>query len=144
MLVLFMVLLYYAQLRVPGLSGAGSRIASLIRRGEMHRLVTASFMHADPVHLGKICLFGLSRLVPTTVAAYGSWQCLALFVLAGLGGNLAACRFGDAGDMPVVGAAAAVLGLEGALLAMLLRNGHASAAELQRSQCSLRSSQPGT
>ena len=83
------------------------------------------FLHADPLHLLRTCFFGLARLAPQASLAFGTAQCMALFLAGGVGGNLlAAILGGDAyAGTSAVGASAALLGLDGALVAFQLRNG---------------------
>lgn len=125
-----MLISWAAQLQLPRLLDAGARIASkVVHRGEYHRLVTSLFLHADPIHLFKMCAFGIFRLVPPATAIFGPMQCLLIFVLAGMGGNAAAIllttsnRVPSVADVPSIGASAALLGLDGALTAFELRNG---------------------
>ena len=133
--VLFGIMLatFLAQRKLPQLTAIGARIAERITAGESHRLLTSIFMHDDLIHLTKCVVFGLARLTPLVSAIYGTSQCLGLFLLAGLGGNLAAYHLGaPSSTVASIGASAALLGLDGALLAYLLRNGPRSRLELER------------
>ena len=132
LLIVVLLMAYCAQVYLPHLTALGARVSSRITAGESHRLLTSAFLHADPIHLAKSIIFGLARLAPLVSAIYGTSQCLGLFVLSAVGGNLLAYRLGGGADVPAVGASAALLGLDGALLAYLLRNGPRSADEVQR------------
>ena len=124
LLMLLSVLGYAAQLTLgPSLVRAGARVASHVREGEVHRLFSSLFLHADPLHLYK-CVFGLSRLAPSTAAVYGGAQCVLIFLLSGACGNLAALRLDALAphNAPAMGASGALLGLDGALLAYGLRH----------------------
>ena len=122
-----MVGAYAAELRYPRLMASGARIASALERGEWYRLASSIVLHADPIHLLRTCAFGLVRLLPPAVAIFGSAQALLLFFLSGVLANAAAWRFalllGSARDAPALGASAALLGLDGALLGYELRDG---------------------
>lgn len=138
-LLLLTIVAYIAQQRIPGLTQAGARVASqIMRRGESHRLVSAIFLHADFVHLLKTCLFGLARLVPPVTAVFGDAQAACLFVVTGVAGHLAACTWGGAGDAAAVGAAAGLLGLDGALTAATLRNRGRRISREELEQCARR------
>ena len=135
----------------PALTAAGGRVASRVRAGEWHRLVTALFLHANWVHLAVTCVFGLSRLAPVVAALFGGTHLLLIFVASGVCGNLFALQLDEAvaaaaggaggvGGMgggwaavPSVGASGALFGLDGALLAYGLRNDGLSRATLSRS-----------
>ena len=123
---LLMVLGHVLQHVLPPLTTIGARVApAILTRGESHRLVSSLFLHADPLHLLRTCFFGLARLAPQASLAFGTAQCMALFLAGGVGGNLlAAILGGDAyAGTSAVGASAALLGLDGALVAFQLRNG---------------------
>ena len=133
----------------PALTAAGGRVASRVRAGEWHRLVSSLFLHAGWVHLASTCVFGLSRLAPVVGALFGGTHLLLIFVAAGVSGNLlavwldeargaaaaaaAAGGWGGWAGVPSVGASGAVFGLDGALLAYALRNDGVSGATLLRS-----------
>ena len=93
---------YVLQLKLgPALLLAGARDASKVLLGEeWHRLITSCFLHTDPIHLFRTCVFGLSRLMPTVAAIYGDTQCLLLYLLAGAGGNAASLVVGGQNAPP--------------------------------------------
>ena len=86
-LILLTILGYASQLAIgPSLARSGARLTSQLRRGEVHRLFSSLFLHADALHLYK-CVFSLSRLAPPAAAVYGGSQCVLLFLLSGACGN---------------------------------------------------------
>ena len=86
-LILLTILGYASQLAIgPSLARSGARLTSRVRRGEVHRLFSSLFLHADALHLYK-CVFSLSRLAPPVAAVYGGSQCVLLFLLSGACGN---------------------------------------------------------
>lgn len=101
------------------LAGARFNVA-IDRGGQWHRLVTPMFLHGGALHLLSNC-FSLFRIGPMVEGAYGASRCLLLYLLAGIGGNVAGLVWGSARGMSV-GASGAVLGLMGATAAFVVRN----------------------
>ena len=101
------------------LAGARFNVA-IDRGGQWHRLVTPIFLHGGWLHLLSNC-FSLFRIGPLVEGAYGAARCLLLYLLAGIGGNVAGLIWGSARGMSV-GASGAVLGLMGATAAFVVRN----------------------
>ena len=89
-----------------------------LRQGQVWRLVTPTFLHANLAHL-LVNGAGLFCLGPVAEAALGPERAALVFFGAGLGANLAsyACN-----PMPAVGSSGAVFGLIGALGAFALRH----------------------
>ena len=153
LLLLLSLLGFATQVHFP-ITDAGALSGPKLDAGELHRLCTSLFLHADPLHLATSCLFGHARLVPSAAAVYGSVQCLLLFLGSGAGGHLASYRLEaflrqDRGGgafvaairrnsqwlwrtshrtVPLMGASAGLFGIDGALLAYSLRNGLLSRA----------------
>lgn len=87
--------------------------------GELWRLVSASFLHVEGLHLllNALALLALGRLVE---AVYGPTRLLWLFLVAGAGG---AALSWTAGNPLSVGASSAVFGLMGAAIVFGWRHG---------------------
>lgn len=89
----------------------GAKVNSLIDAGQYWRLITATFLHANLIHIffNGYALFALG---PESERIYGTGRFLALYLLAGLGGSVASYLFSPA---PSVGASGAIFGLIGGL-----------------------------
>lgn len=96
----------------------GANAPGLVREGQLWRLVTAGFLHANVNHIlmnaSALLAFGdtLERLI-------GRHRFLVVAILASLGGNLASAAVGAHGYS--VGASSCVWGLIGALLVVQRR-----------------------
>ena len=100
---------------------AGARVnAAILRGGQWHRLVSPVFLHGGGMHLASN-LFSLFRVGPLVEASYGAGRAALLYLLSGIGGNVAGLYFGAAQGMSV-GASGAVFGLMGATGGYVLRN----------------------
>eukprot|EP00434_Breviolum_minutum_P024097 symbB.v1.2.021270.t1/scaffold1829.1/size99555/2 len=91
--------------------------AVLVGQGQLHRLLTACFLHNSVFHI----LFNLGylyTLAPLEVGCRGAF--LSTFVISGIVGNLAFLQFGEA--RYAVGASGALCGLIGFELVSLLRS----------------------
>ncbi|GAA1748211.1 rhomboid family intramembrane serine protease [Luedemannella helvata] len=86
--------------------------------GEFYRLFTAMFLHYGVVHL-LLNMWALWIFGRALEAALGPARFLALYLLAGLGGNVAAYLFQP--EALTAGASTAVYGLFGALFVVLKR-----------------------
>lgn len=95
-----------------GLALCGGRVAVLVAHGEIWRLWTYGFLHADALHIffNTTAMWGLGRVCE---AVYGSTRTLWLFLLAVLGGGILSQA---GGTMASVGASGGIFGLMGALL----------------------------
>lgn len=106
----------------PWLVRLGASYAPAILGGQLWRLVTAMFLHADVLHLlfNGWALFQLGALVELWM---GSRRFALVYFVSGLAGSLASVGWdlvsGQA--VPSVGASGAVFGLLGALIAFLGR-----------------------
>jgi rhomboid protease GluP len=89
----------------------GAKVNSLVDQGQYWRLITATFLHANLVHIffNGYALFALG---PESERIYGTRRFLALYFLAGLGGSVASYLFSA---QPAVGASGAIFGLIGGL-----------------------------
>ncbi|HEX6498559.1 MAG TPA: rhomboid family intramembrane serine protease [Micromonosporaceae bacterium] len=106
---------------VPG--GAVHGVAA----GEYYRLVTAMFLHFGLIHLAAN-MWALWVLGRNLEAALGPLRFLALYLLAGLGGNVAAYVFQP--HALTAGASTALFGLFAALFVILRRLGRSAAGVL--------------
>lgn len=83
----------------------------VISKGEYWRIITALFVHMDPIHLffNMYALYIAGRIVETY---YGSFRTLVVYFASGIAGNIASLV------LPVfsVGASGAVFGVFGALV----------------------------
>lgn len=89
-------------------------VVSGVANGEFWRLVTAGFLHYGILHLGlnMYMLWILGRQVEDLT---GRWMFLAVYLMSGLGGTVAAYTFG-ATNAALAGASGSVFGLLGALV----------------------------
>lgn len=109
------------------LSAFGGRVSALVRHGEVWRLWTYGFLHADAIHIlfNGTALWGLGRVCE---AVYGGTRTLWFFLLAVLGGGV----LSQLGGTPsAVGASGGIFGLMGALLVFGLRHGRSLPPELR-------------
>ena len=88
----------------------GMKSNELIIAGEYWRLVTAMFLHGSIIHLG-FNLYALYILGRRVERFFGSLRFLALFLIAGIAGNLFSFAFTEA---PSLGSSTAIFGLLGA------------------------------
>lgn len=90
----------------------GAKVPSLVAHGEYWRLVTASFLHGDWVHLGwnmlSLVVFGF--IIETF---YGRARMLVIFTLSAVAGVVASYLFTPTTSL---GASTGIMGLMGALL----------------------------
>ncbi|GAB4437969.1 MAG: rhomboid family intramembrane serine protease [Chloroflexi bacterium OHK40] len=95
----------------PVLIVLGAKENSLVAAGEYWRLLSATFLHANLVHIffNSYALFALG---PESERIYGTARFAAVYFIAGLGGSVASYLFSPA---PAVGASGAIFGLIGAL-----------------------------
>ncbi|MFB9234516.1 rhomboid family intramembrane serine protease [Plantactinospora siamensis] len=92
-----------------------------VAQGEWYRLLTAMFLHYGVVHL-LLNMWALWVLGRTLEAALGPARFLGLYLVAGLGGNVAAYLF-SAPNQQSAGASTAIFGLFGALFVIMRRLG---------------------
>lgn len=95
----------------PVLMVLGAKVNERIANGEMWRLFTAVFLHANLIHV-FFNGYALSVLGPETERFYGHTRFLTLYLLSGLGGSIASYALSPA---PAVGASGAIFGLIGGL-----------------------------
>lgn len=85
----------------------GAKINSLIARGQIWRLFTPIFLHGNLLHIA-FNMYALSRIGPSLERFYGHWRYLALYILAGFGGNVFSMLFTDAASL---GSSTSIFGL---------------------------------
>ncbi len=90
-----------------------------VAAGEWYRLITAMFLHYGVLHL-LMNMYALWILGRELEAVLGRLRFVALYVLAGLGGNVAAYLF-SAPNAATAGASTAVFGLMSATFVILKR-----------------------
>lgn len=95
----------------PVLVALGAKVNERIANGEVWRLLTAVFLHANLIHI-FFNGYALSVLGPEAERFYGYGRFLALYLLSGLGGSIASYALSPA---PAVGASGAIFGLIGGL-----------------------------
>ncbi|WP_412541225.1 rhomboid family intramembrane serine protease [Longispora sp. K20-0274] len=108
----------------PGYLCGDGTVAPGIDHGAYYRLVTAMFLHFGPIHLlmNMWMLWVLGRNLET---AFGPVRFAALYLLAGLGGNVAVYLISP--NMLTAGASTAIFGLLGALVVVFRRLGRSLA-----------------
>lgn len=104
---------------------AGEQAVHGIAAGEWYRLLTAMFLHYGILHLG-LNMYALWMLGRNLEAALGPIRFLALYLLAGLGGNVAAYVF-TAQNAATAGASTAVFGLFAGIFVLLRKLGQSTA-----------------
>jgi membrane associated rhomboid family serine protease len=92
-----------------------------IAAGEYYRLLTAMFLHYGVIHL-LMNMWALWVLGRSLEAVLGPLRFLTLYLLAGLGGNVAVYVFA-ASNAPTAGASTAIFGLFAALFVIMRRLG---------------------
>ncbi len=93
---------------------------TLVRQGQLWRLFTAMFLHADMAHVfgNMYLLLMLGRVLD---GQYSGKRFLFVYFTSGLCGSLLSCTFSHARSL---GASGAIMGLGGALVCMLLFDKH--------------------
>ncbi len=125
-LLLITSIVFLIQFTLGQLSGcdnlliAGAKDKAAIAAGQIWRVVTPIFLHTCLRH-AVVNLFSLFALGPALERFYGSGRLLIVYMAAGIGGVVFSLLLCPA---QCVGASGAVLGLVGALLAMMYRHRH--------------------
>ena len=97
-----------------------------VAHGQWYRLVTAMFVHYGLVHL-LLNMWALWVLGRTLEAVLGPLRFLALYLIAGLGGNVAVYLFSPE-NQPSAGASTAIFGLFAAIFVIMRRLGRDTSA----------------
>ncbi|MHB1651996.1 MAG: rhomboid family intramembrane serine protease [Desulfitobacteriaceae bacterium] len=98
----------------------GAKVNQLIISGEIWRLLTSNFLHIGFFHLA-FNLYALWMIGPFAEGLFGHKAYVGLYLLSGIGGNLASFIFSPALS---AGASASIFGLLGALLYYSWRHPH--------------------
>ncbi|HEX2572098.1 MAG TPA: rhomboid family intramembrane serine protease [Polyangia bacterium] len=112
----------------------GAFVPEAVRAGEWWRLLSSTFLHAGPVHLG-LNLMGLYILGRPVEVGLGPLRYAVVYVVSGLSGGLVALgldALGWIGPRAMVGASGCVMGLVGANLAIFLRGWRRDRSQLAR------------
>ncbi|KAL1564690.1 RHOMBOID-like protein 10, chloroplastic isoform X1 [Salvia divinorum] len=113
------VLVYIAQYASDGnLMFLGAKINSLISKGQLWRLVTSSFLHANIGHLLVNC-YSLNSIGPTVENICGPKRYLAIYISSAIASASMSYWFCKA---PAVGASGAIFGLVGSFAMFVLRH----------------------
>ena len=102
--------------------------------GETWRLLTATFLHADLMHIA-MNMWALHVLGGVTERLFGARSFAVLYLASALGGSVASLGFTLAADpmLPTVGASGAIFGLMGGLLGFALSRRGSVPPQLYRS-----------
>lgn len=116
------------------ISFGGNTRGLTLGAGELWRLLSATFLHADLMHLG-MNMWALYTLGPAVERLFGARAFVAVYLAAALGGSIASLGFTlrDNPNLPTVGASGAIFGLMGALLGFALARRGTVPRELYRS-----------
>lgn len=105
-------------------NGGGVGLRVVLETGEIYRIITSMFLHADIPHIfsNMLLLIALGDMLESKV---GHWKFLVIYLLSGIGGNLSSMfielRTGE--NLYSVGASGAVYGVCGIMLgAAVLRD----------------------
>lgn len=92
-----------------------------VHRGEYYQLLTSTFLHLSPLHIGANML-ALALIGPALEQLLGWWRFAAVYLISGLGGSAAVYAFGNAFAY-TAGASGAIFGLFGVCLVLVRRLG---------------------
>jgi rhomboid protease GluP len=91
----------------------GANDGFLVKNGEVYRLFTHMFLHANIFHI-FFNLYSLYIIGPRVEDFYGKWKYLLIYILSGICGGLLSIAMN--GNIVSVGASGAIFGLFGSLL----------------------------
>ena len=91
----------------------GAVSAPFVKAGEIYRLLTGTFIHADIFHIG-LNMYALYAIGSQLETYLGRSKFLAIYLLSAITGSLMSCIIG--GALFSVGASGAIFGLMGALV----------------------------
>ena len=91
----------------------GANVGSLVRGGEIYRLISCIFLHAGIMHI-VLNMYSLYVVGPKVEDFFGKWKFLLIYFLSGISASL--LSIGLNGEVVSVGASGAIFGLFGALV----------------------------
>ena len=97
----------------PTLIKYGANVGSLVKNGEIYRLVTYMFLHAGIIHI-FFNMYSLYIVGPRVEDFFGKWKYFIVYIISGISGGLLSIAMNNDGTS--VGASGAIFGLFGALL----------------------------
>lgn len=104
-------LIYILQILFPSLTALGAVNGTLVRSGQVYRLVTGMFMHGSIWHL--LCnMYSLYVIGCATENYFGKKKFLLIYLVSGIIGSMFSCIFNTGWSL---GASGAIFGLMGAL-----------------------------
>lgn len=110
-LIALCTLVYILQILFPSLTTLGAVNGSLVRSGQVYRLVTEMFMHGSIWHL--LCnMYSLYVIGCATENYFGKKKFLLIYFVSGIIGSMFSCIFNTSWSL---GASGAIFGLMGAL-----------------------------
>lgn len=110
-LIALCTLIYILQILFPSLTTLGAVNGSLVRSGQVYRLVTGMFMHGSIWHL--LCnMYSLYVIGCATENYFGKKKFLIIYFVSGIIGSMFSCIFNTGWSL---GASGAIFGLMGAL-----------------------------
>ncbi|GKA95836.1 rhomboid-like protein 10, chloroplastic [Tanacetum coccineum] len=113
------VLVYVAQVASKGqLIMWGAKVNSLIDKGQLWRLVTSAFLHANVGHLMINC-YSLNSIGPTMENLSGPKRYLAIYMTSAIASSTMSYWLSKS---PAVGASGAIFGLVGSFAIFVLRH----------------------
>lgn len=91
----------------------GANVGSLVKNGEIYRLISYMFLHAGIFHI-FFNMYSLYIVGPQVENFFGKWKFLLIYMISGISGGLLSIALN--GEIISVGASGAIFGLFGALL----------------------------
>ena len=91
----------------------GANVSSLVKSGEVYRLISYMFLHGGIIHI-FFNMYSLYIVGPRVEDFFGKWKYLLIYLISGITGGLLSVALN--GDVVSVGASGAIFGLFGALL----------------------------
>ncbi|KAF4348491.1 RHOMBOID-like protein 10, chloroplastic [Cannabis sativa] len=113
------VAIYIAQIASNGrLISWGAKVNNLIEEGQLWRLVTSAFLHANVGHLLVNC-YSLNSVGPSVEKISGPGRFLAIYFASAISSPAMSCMFSSD---PAVGASGAIFGLVGSVAVFVMRH----------------------